>query len=98
MIPSGKVGIHGGFFWCYNYFREILAFPNSSDYILVCQRSTVHKVFLNMSEFFHTKKENEAININKKMILYSLSKRWTGRRFSEIRLLLNSQISFELDS
>lgn len=51
-----------------------------------------------MPEFFHTKKENEAIYINKKMILHGLSKRWTVRRFSEIQLLLNSQISFELDS
>lgn len=33
----------------------------ASDCILVCQKSTVHKIS-NMPEFFPTKKGNEAIN------------------------------------
>ena len=51
--------------------RKFWDFQKSSDYILAYQRSIVHKLFLKVPEFFHTKKENEAINMNKKKILYA---------------------------
>lgn len=48
-------------------FEKFWDFQKSSDYILVRQRSIAHKVFLKVLEFFHTKKEKEAINVNKKI-------------------------------
>lgn len=73
-FSNGKQVFVGDFFFFFD--AEIMSvkfwdFQKSSDYILAYQRSIVHKVFLKVPEFFHTKKENEAINMNKKKILYA---------------------------